>query len=206
VSSSSSASWIDLTERQSISAALHTAERILGEVNEAIRDREGRERLEEISRTLWIGQARLDLTSPTRHMGPRRLLREGVLSKAKSGRKLRAVLCSDVLVLLDEGERGLYRVPIPVNEIEIKPSRMGREDTLIRVHVAYPRGGDTIVLRAGSVREAKAWSEAIGEAGRRARALGARERDGGREGKIRTFGNQSGNGIASGDEEKLRAL
>lgn len=110
MSSSSSASWIDLAERQSISAALHTAERILGEVNEAIRDREGRERLEEISRSLWIGQARLDLTSPTRHLGPRRLLREGVLNKAKSGRKLRAVLCSDVLVLLDEGEKGLYRV------------------------------------------------------------------------------------------------
>lgn len=96
-----------------------------------------------------------------------------------------------------------------MNEIEIKPSRMGREDPLIRVHVAYPRGGDTIVLRAGSVREAKAWSEAIGEAGRRARALGARERDGGREGfegGIRTFGSQNGNGGGSGDEEKVRAL
>lgn len=86
------------------------AEGVLGEVNEAIRDREGTERLGEISRALWIGQGRLDLTAPTRHLGPRKLIKEGVLSKANSGRKLRVVLCSDILVLLDEAEKGLYRV------------------------------------------------------------------------------------------------
>lgn len=79
-------------------------------MNEAIRDQEGRERLREISKELWIGQGRLDLTAPTRHLGARKLLKEGVLSKAKSGRRLRAVLCSDILVLMDEGEKGLYRV------------------------------------------------------------------------------------------------
>lgn len=108
--SSSSTSWSDLAERKSISAALQTAEKILEYVNEAIRDREGRERLADISRTLWIGQGRLDLTAPTRHLGPRKLLKEGVLSKAKSGRKLRVLLCNDILVLVDEHEKGLYRV------------------------------------------------------------------------------------------------
>ena len=83
---------------------------ILEDVNETIREREGRERLGEISRTLWIGQGRLDLTAPTRHLGPRKLLKEGVLNKARSGRKLRVLLCSDILVLLDEAEKGLYRV------------------------------------------------------------------------------------------------
>ena len=59
--------------------------------------------------------------------------------------------------------------PIPVNEIQIKMSRSGREDTLIRLHLAYPRGGDTILLRASNIREAKAWQDAITDAGSKAR-------------------------------------
>ena len=59
--------------------------------------------------------------------------------------------------------------PIPVNEIQINPSRSGREDPLIRIHLAYPRGGDTIVLRASNVREAKAWEDAILDVGRKTR-------------------------------------
>lgn len=199
--SSASTSWSDIAERKSISAALQTAEKILEDVNETIRDREGIERLGEISRTLWIGQGRLDLTAPTRHLGPRKLVKEGVLNKAKSGRKLRVLLCNDIMVLVDEAEKGLYRVvsgsqmprilydrsvlgvglieiwcfrwsqPIPVNEIQIKPSRSGREDPLIRLHLAYPRGGDTIVLRASNIREAKAWEEAILDVGRKAREI-----------------------------------
>jgi hypothetical protein len=53
---------------------------------------------------------RLDLTEPTRYMGPRRLLREGIVTKAKSGRKLHVFLCSDILVLTDEGIKTLYRM------------------------------------------------------------------------------------------------
>ena len=59
---------------------------------------------------LSIFPSRLDLTAPTRHLGPRQLLKEGVMSKAKSGRKLRLFLCSDILVLTDEVGKGLYRV------------------------------------------------------------------------------------------------
>lgn len=40
-----------LTER-----ALRSAERILGDINEAVREQEGRERLREISQDLWLGQ------------------------------------------------------------------------------------------------------------------------------------------------------
>lgn len=40
-----------LTER-----ALRTAERILGEINEAVREQEGRERLKALSQYLWLGQ------------------------------------------------------------------------------------------------------------------------------------------------------
>lgn len=54
--------------------------------------------------------SRLDLTAPTRHMGERRLIKEGPLSKTKSGKKLRAFLCSDILVLTDEQAKSLYRM------------------------------------------------------------------------------------------------
>ncbi|KAI6037316.1 Dbl homology domain-containing protein, partial [Pisolithus microcarpus] len=98
-------------ERESIANSLACAERILEEVNETIRDREGRERLGEVSEELRIGKDRLDLTLSTHHLGPRKLLKEGVLAKAKSGRKLRVPLCSDILLLLNESESGgLYRV------------------------------------------------------------------------------------------------
>jgi hypothetical protein len=66
--------------------------------------------------------SRLDLTAPTRHLGPRKLLKEGVLSKAKSGRKLRLFLCSDILVLTHESGKGLYRVVsafVTIVEIEV---------------------------------------------------------------------------------------
>jgi hypothetical protein len=40
-----------LTER-----ALRTAERILGDINEAVREQEGRDRLKALSQYLWLGQ------------------------------------------------------------------------------------------------------------------------------------------------------
>ena len=104
------------------------AEKVLEHINETIREQEGRERLKEISKDLWVGQGcvlvlfsvhtpnayvfsrRLDLTAPTRYMGPRKLLKEGILLKAKSGRKLRAFLCSDILVLTEETTKSLYRM------------------------------------------------------------------------------------------------
>ena len=43
-------------------------------------------------------------------MGSRRLLKEGILLKAKSGRKLYGFLCTDILVLTDEAMRTLYRM------------------------------------------------------------------------------------------------
>lgn len=159
----------DDEERKNISTALKAAQKILEHVNETIREQEGRERLGEISKDLWIGQGHLDLTAPTRHLGPRKLVKEGIISKAKSGRKLRLFLCSDILVLTHEGGKGLYRVPIPLNEVQIKGSRNEREDSLLRLHLTYPRGGDTIVLRAISTKEALSWKDAIERASRRAK-------------------------------------
>ena len=70
-------------------------------------------------------------------MGERKLLKEGVLAKSKSGRRLRAFLCSDILVLTDESTKTLYRMvsascflkcslilsrdqPIPLSAIQVK--------------------------------------------------------------------------------------
>ncbi len=51
---------------------------------------------------------RLDLTAPTAYQGKRRLIKEGVVTKAKSGRKLHMVLCNDILVLIES--KNLYRM------------------------------------------------------------------------------------------------
>jgi hypothetical protein len=52
--------------------------------------------------------SRLDLTAPTAYQGPRRLLKEGPIAKAKSGRKLTVVLCNDILVMIES--KNLYRM------------------------------------------------------------------------------------------------
>ncbi|EMD34285.1 hypothetical protein CERSUDRAFT_117167 [Gelatoporia subvermispora B] len=156
-------------DRKQVERALKMAEKILEHINEAIREQEGRERLKVISQDLWIGQGRLDLTAPTRYMGPRKLLREGLLMKAKSGRKLRAFLCSDILVLTEDAAKTLYRTPIPLSGVQVSELPGGRDDLCFQIAIAYPRGGDTIALRATSARDCHLWMQAIDHASRKCR-------------------------------------
>ncbi|OCH86200.1 hypothetical protein OBBRIDRAFT_797422 [Obba rivulosa] len=156
-------------DRKQVERALKMAERILEHINETIREQEGRERLRAISRDLWIGQGRLDLTAPTRYMGPRKLLREGLLMKAKSGRKLRAFLCSDILVLTEDAAKTLYRTPIPLSGVQVKEVSGGRDDLCFQITIAYPRGGDAIALRATSARDCQLWMQAIDHASHKCR-------------------------------------
>jgi actin cytoskeleton-regulatory complex protein PAN1 len=97
-------------DRVLIETALLAAESVLEAINESIRDQEGNDRLRELSKTLWVGNGRLDLTAPTRFMGPRKLLKEGVVIKSNSKRRIRAVLCSDILVLVEESTGAVYRI------------------------------------------------------------------------------------------------
>ncbi|WWD16911.1 hypothetical protein CI109_101343 [Kwoniella shandongensis] len=151
-----------------VSSALRTVEGIVGQINESVREAEGEERLRVLSEDLWIGgEGRLDLTAPTMFMGPRRLLKEGKVSKAKSGRKLTMVLCNDIVVLLDE--RDLYRMPLPLHEVQVK---QGRDELGFVLKVDQRRGGDLIALRAPTARDAKDWMMLLGKA--RARAVEAR--------------------------------
>ena len=117
-------------EYEAIKSACAMAEILLDHINGTIRDQEGADTLKKISQYLWVGEGyvgprflmypankmknlilrRLDLTVPTRYMGPRKLLKEGTLLKAKSRRKLYAFLCNDILVLTDELMKTLYRL------------------------------------------------------------------------------------------------
>lgn len=113
-------------DRDKIENSLITAETILEAINESIREQEGQERLAELSKGLWVGQGHLDLTAPTRFMGPRRLLKEGSLVKTKSGRRLRAVLCTDILILVEEATKAVYGNPMPLSDVTIQELPGGR--------------------------------------------------------------------------------
>ncbi|EKM83232.1 hypothetical protein AGABI1DRAFT_118549 [Agaricus bisporus var. burnettii JB137-S8] len=156
-------------EERAIRKSREVAEKILDHINETIREQEGREKLKSVSETLWIGNARLDLTAPTRHMGPRKLLKEGLLVKAKSGRKIFAFLCSDILVLMDEGMKTLYRMPIPLAHAQVKEIPSGRDDVIFQINQPYPRGGDSIMLKGTSAKDTMGWIRAIQHAARKAR-------------------------------------
>ncbi|KDQ18655.1 hypothetical protein BOTBODRAFT_517724 [Botryobasidium botryosum FD-172 SS1] len=146
-------------DRANIEHSTTVVEGILSAINERIRDRESDERLEEISKNLWIGEGRLDLTAPTRIMGKRRLLKEGPLTKTKSGRKLQAFLFNDIFMLTDASVSSLYRMPLPLGEIGVK--EMPQDDLAFAVAITYPRGGDDIRLRATSLQDCRDWINAL---------------------------------------------
>ncbi|KAF8172098.1 hypothetical protein BJ912DRAFT_994425 [Pholiota molesta] len=155
-------------EYEAIKTSHDMAEKLLEHINETIRQQEGQETLKNISQNLWVGQGRLDLTAPTRHMGPRRLLKQGVVFKAKSRKKLHAFLCSDILVLLDESMKNLYRMPIPLAYAHAKESG-SRDETGFQISQNYQRGADTLNLRASSARDCQQWVQEITTATKRAR-------------------------------------
>ncbi|EJU05869.1 hypothetical protein DACRYDRAFT_113893 [Dacryopinax primogenitus] len=146
-----------------IQRALDTATAILDTINESIREREGEERLAAVSKDLWIGNGQLILNSDTRYMGHRRLLKEGTLYKAKSGRRLQVFLCSDILVMTTDSPMTLYRMPIPLSELSVK-DMPSRDDSHFQLVLAYPRGGESVGLRAASPRECHSWMKALNDA------------------------------------------
>ena len=133
-------------DRDKIENSLIAAETILEAINESIRDQEGQERLAELSKELWVGQGHLDLTAPTRFMGPRRLLKEGLLVKTKSGRRLRAVLCTDILILVVEATKTMYSNPMPLSDMVIHELPGGRGRSLWCSR--EPMGLDMLNLRS----------------------------------------------------------
>lgn len=146
-----------------IQRTIDTSTAILDTINESIREREGEERLAAVSKDLWIGNGQLVLNSDTRFMGRRRLLKEGTLYKAKSGRKLQVFLCSDIMIMTTDSPMTLYRMPMPLSEITVKDVQ-SRDDSHFQLVLAYPRGGESVGLRAASPRDCQSWMKAIGDA------------------------------------------
>ncbi|CAK5279140.1 unnamed protein product [Mycena citricolor] len=143
-------------EHRAVHQSLNAAERILRRINESIRQLEGRETLARVSQTLWIGQGRLDLTAPTRHMGARQLIKEGPLVKCKSGRRLHGYLCSDILVLVSS-EKTLYRLPIPLRGVRV--GDYGNDESAFQI--------EGIALRATGVRDCQVWMSEIERAAKK---------------------------------------
>ena len=106
------------TERALLREAMSKAEAVLQATNEAIREQESDYRLHELSETLHFSGSwtSISLASPSRLLGRRRLLKEGVLLKGRRGAKAKEMnacagavhqrfqltptdLCNDMLVL-----------------------------------------------------------------------------------------------------------
>ncbi|KAI5118090.1 hypothetical protein M0805_007740 [Coniferiporia weirii] len=156
------------SDRKQISSAHDFVERILKYINEAIREQEGRARLEAVSKNLYVGQGRLDLAKSTSYMGQRKLLKEGPLMKYKSGRKLRVFLCNDMLILTDDRVSRLYKMPIQLNQVDVKVLP-GKDELGFQLVFAYPRGGEAMAFKASSLQDCKMWMKSISVACRRAR-------------------------------------
>ena len=77
------------TERTLLREAMGKAEAVLQATNEAIREQESDYRLHELSQTLHFSGSwsSIDFASPSRLLGRRRLLKEGVLLKGRRGAK-----------------------------------------------------------------------------------------------------------------------
>ena len=138
---------------------------------------------------------RLNLTAPTRHLGPRRLIHEGPLSKPRSRKVFNCYLFNDLLVLslppplavvVVSGAGGvirppheiIYRYPIPLEECYVKD---GRDDTSFVVS----HRGESIPLKAGTPRACLGWQKDI--EGARKEALAALEAYRSKRGARETF-------------------
>lgn len=79
-------------------------------------------------------------------MGPRKLLKEGVLAKQKSGRKLRLFLCNDILVLTDVDVKQLYKMVIVLDCLETSANRLQQPMQLSEIEVKNTSGARGRVL------------------------------------------------------------
>ncbi|KAI9022188.1 hypothetical protein CLU79DRAFT_751554 [Phycomyces nitens] len=103
-------------------SALVEAEKVLEVVNEETRRYENRQKIDELSRILDMeGYGRLDVWG-------REFVMEGILYKAKSGRKLHAYLFNDIMILAEPlkslSPKGylysLYREPMNIEHVSIR--------------------------------------------------------------------------------------
>ncbi|CAI2169930.1 13957_t:CDS:10 [Funneliformis geosporum] len=146
-------------DHEDMMQALHKAEAILEDTNEAAREQENQLKLTEISKLVDLEDLdeKLDLMSTTRLVGKRQFILEGPLRKAKSGRHLYGYLFNDLLILAQHNKKAvargyqyaLYKPPIPLNEIFVKD---GHDEIFQVVHIE-----DIINLKANNVSIKRHW-------------------------------------------------
>lgn len=120
-------------DHTSVLKALELTEVAVEKVNEAARETENQAKTIEIIKTVdfegldevrWLfgiqigiklmsEHKKLDLYAPTRHLGRRQFILEGELVKVKNGKKMRAFLFNDLLILTQKhpsSSRGLLHI------------------------------------------------------------------------------------------------
>ncbi|KAL0078645.1 hypothetical protein J3Q64DRAFT_1664753 [Phycomyces blakesleeanus] len=145
-------------------SALVEAEKVLEVVNEETRRYENRQKIDELSRILDMeGYGRLDVWG-------REFVMEGILYKAKSGRKLHAYLFNDILILAEPlkslSPKGylysLYREPMNIENVSIrqqqnmtlKPSFGGNSDDT-SFQIVY--GTSVIAVKTSASSQKRQW-------------------------------------------------
>lgn len=112
---------------------LHLYEQTLTKVNQVTKEKENRQKLEEIQALIGGEQMEeLNLLKDTKTLGKREFIHEGFLMKAKSNRKLKGYLFNDLLLLIQtqRNKSMVYRQPIPLNEILVRePSAVSAKVT-----------------------------------------------------------------------------
>ncbi|KAI8372990.1 uncharacterized protein BYT42DRAFT_578797 [Radiomyces spectabilis] len=149
-----------------VKSALREAEKVLEDVNEETRRYENHQKMGELSRILDMEHyGLLDI-------GGREFVMEGILYKAKSGRKLHAYLFNDLLVLAEPlkelSPKGylyyLYREPMKIEMITVRQQQNmslksnfvgggSGEDT--NFQIAY--GSQVIAVKAPSASQKRQW-------------------------------------------------
>lgn len=138
--------------------ALKKVQEVLTATNEAIREQEHQIILTSLSEHLSIpgSDARLNLATKTRFVGPRRLIREGLVTKSRTRKTLHAYLFNDFFLLTkplpstsvlenpDPTRRNqaqvMYRAPMALEECQFMP---GRDDQTISI----VHGSETLNLK-----------------------------------------------------------
>lgn len=173
---------VDRQELKSLQNAMTKAQSLLDITNESIRQRQSDERLVDLTEKInassagqqnGMNQVKVDLTQKTRWMGQRKILREEILIKQKSGRKITVILCNDLVILL-AGKRTtdgntnvdqyLYRMPMPLEELIVRdvPSGLtGRDDLSFQL---LHQGREKVNIRCSSARACHSWMHSIDSA------------------------------------------
>jgi guanine nucleotide exchange factor for Rho/Rac/Cdc42-like GTPase family protein/PH (Pleckstrin Homology) domain-containing protein len=124
----------DEQRKKDLVKALQSSEQLLFKINEGIRESENRNKLASIK----IKGLQVDLMGQTRFLGQRLLRHQGGMMKAKSKKRLHALLLTDMLLLLllppsmnakegDGNSYELYRDPILLDTLhvmECEPARV----------------------------------------------------------------------------------